>query len=322
MPVERRGDAWEVTVNWRGARYRRSSRHWTRAQASEVERTLLNELHAQSIGKQPERSFYEAVEKWRNEYLPAITDQKREKAHLKALAPFMQGKNLKDAQEVAAEAKKAWQSLAPATVNRRLAIMRRIVNLAYDEWGWLEQPLGQKISLLPNKRQRHVYATPKQVEKLAAACPRSGGYILLAAYTGIRRGQLLRLTASQVQGGCLNLGTDGKTGQPQLVPLHRRVKAIAHRLPLCSPQILRDEWEDARKEAGLTHLRFHDLRHTAASWLLQSGASLKHVADLLGHSDMRMAQRYAHLQVADLRRAISKMPATQMPQKKARRVSA
>ncbi len=66
-------------------------------------------------------------------------------------------------------------------------------------------------------------------------------------------------------------------------------------------------------------VRFHDLRHTAAAWLIKSGASLKHVADLLGHSDVRVTQRYAHLAVADLRRAVARMPQSR---RRKRRVAA
>jgi len=317
MPIERRGEAWQVTVNWHGQRHRRSSRYWSRTQASEVERQLINELHASSVGRQPDRTFNQAVEKWVAEELPAISDQAREKSHLRALAPFMEGKLLTEAPEVAAAAKKAWSDLSAGTVNRRLAILRRLANLAWKKWGWLDQPVGQRVSLLPNKHQRHAYATAAQVEALAREMPRAGGYVLLAAYTGIRRGQLLRLTRADVVDNCLNLGTEGKTGQPQLVPLHPRVRAVARRLPICTAQILRDEWDDARRTAKLGNLRFHDLRHTAASWLLQSGASLKHVSDLLGHSDLRMAQRYAHLQVADLRRAVARMPQTRHRRKTA-----
>lgn len=103
------------------------------------------------------------------------------------------------------------------------------------------------------------------------------------------------------------MGTDGKTGAPQLVPLHPRVKRIAAKLPLCTDQVLRDEWDAARKALGLGRVRFNDLRHAAASWLLQSGASLMHVRDLLGHSDVRVTQRYAHLQVDHLRTAVRRI---------------
>lgn len=260
------------------------------------------------MGRQPHRSFYAAVERWTKEELPKHKDEARERSHMAALAPFIEGKMLADAPEVAAEIKRKAGTLKAGTVNRRLALLRRLVNLAWKNWGWLDQPLGQRISLLPLRNERHTYLTEKQVASLAKRMPRSGGYALLAAYTGIRRGQLLRLTKANAVGDCLQLGTDGKTGQPQMIPLHPKVRHLAKKLPLCSDQILKIEWEAARKALGLPTVRFHDLRHTAASWLLQApGSDLMHVRDLLGHTDVRMTQRYAHLRTEHLRRQVRRI---------------
>lgn len=300
MPIRKRGDAWQVIVCFHGQKHRRSSRHWTRDQAQEVERKLLDDLHAVSVGRKPERSFYEAVEKWRNEELPHYRDWKREAAHMKALAPYLEGKMLKDTGEVAEAVQRAGLG------NRRLALLRRLVNLAWKEWGWLDQPLGQRVRMRSERRRAHFYLTRPQVEAIAKRMPRAGGYVLLAAYTGVRRGQLLRLTKADVVAGCLNLGTDGKTGQPQLIPLHPRVRAIAKKLPLCTDQILKVEWEAARKKVA-PKARFHDLRHTAASWMIQAGGELLHVRDLLGHADVRTTQIYAHLKTEHLKKAVRRM---------------
>lgn len=312
MPVRKRGDAWQITVCWKGRVYRKSSRHWDREKAGQVERKMLDDLHAIDVGRQPQRSFYEAVEKWKAEELPRHKDEARELAHMSALAPFLEGKNLEQATDIAEAAKKAWTDLQPATVNRRLALLRVLVNLAWRKWGWLEQPIGQKVTLLPVRNQRHVYLDRKQVERIAGKMPRSGGYALLAAYTGIRRGQLLRLTRANLVripkiGPCLNLGVDGKTGAPQLVPVHNRVRAIAAKLPLCTSQVLRDEWEAARKAVGLKDVKFHDLRHTHASWLLHAGADLMIVRDSLGHSSVAVTERYAHLKVQHLKTAMQRI---------------
>lgn len=307
MPITKRGQAYQVTVCHGGQVHRRSSRHWNKEQAREVERKLLDDLHDARMGKKPNRSFYEAVEKWKSEELPHYKDPARELSHMAALAPFLEGRLLRDAPAVVQEATEKWVGLKRGTVNRRLALVRRLLNLAYKKWDWIDEPTGQKIGLLQTHNERHLYLTPAQVAALAKRCPRGGGYIRLAAYTGIRRGQLLRLTRANVVGDCLNLGTDGKTGQPQLIPLHPSVKAIAKKLPLCSDQVLRDEWEAARTGLRLPHVRFHDLRHTGASWLLQTGADLMHVKQLLGHSSVAVTQRYAHLKVKHLRGAVRKM---------------
>jgi site-specific recombinase XerD len=80
-------------------------------------------------------------------------------------------------------------------------------------------------------------------------------------------------------------------------------------LPILDHQ-LREQWEAARADQGLEHIRFHDLRHTYASWLVQAGAPLKAVQDLLGHTTLAMTQRYAHLGADHLRSAVDLISAT------------
>ncbi|MCR3286762.1 tyrosine-type recombinase/integrase, partial [Salmonella enterica subsp. enterica serovar Give] len=94
----------------------------------------------------------------------------------------------------------------------------------------------------------------------------------------------------------------------QLVPLHPKVEGIAARLPLgASDDQVRDSWAKARAACGLQHVRWHDLRHTCASWLVQAGVPLHTVSEVLGHSSMAMTRRYAHLSPEHLSDAIKKM---------------
>lgn len=130
----------------------------------------------------------------------------------------------------------------------------------------------------------------------------------LAAYTRIRRGHLLRLTAHDVRGGFIHLDRSSKTRTLQLVPLHPKVAGIAARLPLgASDDQVRDSWAQAREACGLQHVRCHDLRHTCASWLVQAGVPLHTVSEILGHSSMAMTRRYAHLSPEHLLEAIRKL---------------
>lgn len=266
------------------------------------------------MGRQPDRTWNDAIAQWMREELPNKKSATKLLNVARVVAPILEGRSLQDVAEVVslirAQTGKRGQALRPATLNRRLAFVRRLLSLAYRRWGWLDQPLHQRVELLPERNQRHVYLTGAQVEALAAACPRAGDAILLAAYTGIRRGHLLRLTRRNLVGDCLALGIDSKTGQPQLIPIHPRVKAIAKALPLrVTDQILRTEFEAARGAMGLS-IRFHDLRHTFASWLLQGGADVMHVRDFLGHSSVAVTQRYAHLKTANLRDALKKIGGT------------
>jgi integrase len=136
----------------------------------------------------------------------------------------------------------------------------------------------------------------------------AGDYVRLAAYTGIRRGHLLRLTHHDVKDGFLRLDRTSKTRTLQLVPLHPKVLSVAQRLPLgVSDDGVRASWKTAREVCGLEHVRWHDLRHTCASWLVQAGVSLHTVSEVLGHSSLAMTRRYAHLAPEHLADAIKKL---------------
>lgn len=308
MPVTKRPNgSYQVTVGFGGRTYRKTSRHWTRSTAREFEAAWLQQLQGIASGKQPERKITDAIDRWQVEHLPRLRSEKKTNSHVRALYPYVKGRKLSEVAQVWAEIKAAEIGKAPATVNHKGRILRQISRMAWREWGWLERPAA--IGLLPEK-PRETFLTLDQVEALAKACPNPavGDYVRLAAYTGIRRGHLLRLTAHDVRGGFIHLDRTSKTRTLQLVPLHPKVEGIAARLPLgASDDQVRDSWAKAREACGLRHVRWHDLRHTCASWLVMAGVPLHTVSEVLGHSSMAMTRRYAHLSPEHLSDAIRKM---------------
>jgi integrase len=223
--------------------------------------------------------------------------------------PFVEGKALDEVADAAEEAKRRWltDDLKPATINRRLAILRRVANLAYKHWGWLDQPLGQRVLMLPGERQRETYLSPAQVRKIAAAAKdrRVKRAILLAAMSGLRRGELLALQPEHRRGDALHV-PHSKSGKPRLVPLPKEARAIPVPIGLTKDE-LRQGWDRARAKAGMPGVRFHDLRHTYASWLVQAGAPMMAIRDLLGHASLATTSRYAHLATRHLRAAVRKI---------------
>jgi len=220
------------------------------------------------------------------------------------------GADITEIVEVAAHVRAAGveADLAAATINRRLAILRRVANLAH-EWGWLQTPLGQRIKLLPGESARHVYLSPDDVERLAAACsnPACALAIRLSARTGLRETEVLR--AATIRGGCIEVAAENaKSGRPRLVPVPPDMPGLSLPIGITYHQ-LRREFEVARIAAGLPHVRFHDLRHTAASWWLGTGSSLATVRDLLGHSSVAVTSRYLHLLPGDLVRGAAAVDA-------------
>ena len=249
----------------------------------------------------------EALVRWLQGEAATLKSYDNLLSKVRALQEHAAGRRLDAVVSVAEAIKQAGirDGLAPATINRRLAVLRRIANLAHEQWGWLDVPLGARIKLLRGEKSRHVYLTPDQVEMLASHCRHEGVAlaIRLAARTGLREAELLR--ADTIFDGCIVVN-ESKNGRPRLVPVPIDMPDLA--LPLgVTYATLRTFFEDARAAAGMPHVRFHDLRHTAASWWAQAGANLAVIRDLLGHANLAVTGRYAHLMTADLKRVSDSM---------------
>lgn len=307
MPVRKRGDIWHVRVQIAGQRFERSTgRGATRADALALEALIRREHVDGTVKRAPKRTIDQAVARWLTGEASLLKSHGNIAGKVAAIEGAITGQPLTAIVEVA-EAIKAdgiKDKLKPATINRRLAILRRVANLAHQQWGWLDTDIGRRIKLLPGETARHVYLTPQQVVALVNACehPRVADAIRLAAMSGLREGELLGLTADHLRDGCIVLDTDTKSGRPRIIPLPPEALAIA--LPLgITYATLRTHFERARLAVKLPGVRFHDLRHTYASWLVQSGIGLTAVRDLLGHANLTVTSRYAHLATDHLRGA-------------------
>jgi integrase len=313
VPVTKRPEgSYQVAVSVGGRTLRRSSRHWSFKDARKVESDLLAQARRLAAGEKPERTLTEGLEEWLTKHVPKLRSERQSRNHARMLLPYLKGKRLSEAPQVWADLKAKMKGKAPATVNHKGRILRQICNLALTEWGWTDVPIGKRIKLLP-ETPREIFLTPEQVEALAVAAKGDAGdLILFAAWTGIRLGHMLRLTQHDIRGGFVTLDRTSKTRSLQQVPIAPRIEAIAARLPLpVSEWQLRQAWTAARKECGLQAVRWHDLRHTCASWLVQNGVPLLAVRDWLGHSTVAVTQRYAHLAPMHLRDAASRLPVAQ-----------
>ena len=143
--------------------------------------------------------------------------------------------------------------------------------------------------------------------------------IRLLLLTGCRKSEIVRLRWSEVQGDMLALA-DSKTG-PRKVPLNTQARSILERQPRKGSAFVfpspRDParprgpnlalWYRVRREAGIEDVRLHDLRHTHASHAVMNGVPVPVVSRLLGHSNVSMTLRYAHLGDRDIEAAAEKV---------------
>jgi len=221
------------------------------------------------------------------------------------------------------------EPLSVATVNRELSTMRAMLNEALVNDWILTNPFkkvrpGELISIA-DERRRETILTVAEEKALLAAC--SGNLrrhlkalVIAALDTGARQGELLNLRWSDIDfdAGVIKNVTSykGKTVQRREVPLTGRLRAVLldlkakhgaaayRRSPVTGKKPdsslvfsissnVQNSWREARKDAGLEHIRFHDLRHTAATRLAQT-MQLALVGQVLGHSDPKTTHRYVN----------------------------
>ena len=207
----------------------------------------------------------------------------------------------------------AYSRIAPGGANRTLDIFRQIMNFAIA-CGHIERNPVQGVK--KNRRQALTrFLSREEIGRLHEALDEQGregdmrqaDIIRLLLLTGCRRSEIVQLRWSEVQGDTLAL-VDSKTG-PRRVPLNTQAKRVLERQPRGGSAFVFPSqsdpsrprgvhlalWKRVRREAGIEDVRLHDLRHTHASHAVMNGVPVPVVSRMLGHSNVRMTLRYAHL---------------------------
>lgn len=314
MPIRRHGNRWQVRVSLGGGRRleRTLPPSAKRSDAAALEARLVRQRIALATGA-GEHSIDDALDRWLTDAQALKSWQRDLRYRVGIIRQYTAGRSLDELPAVAdkIKAKGQKEGLTAAAVNRYVSVLRRVGNLA-ERWGWTDLPLGRRVVMLQENSQRHVYLTPEEVGRLAQhADPLVADAIWFAVLTGLRRGEMLALRKDQVLGDLLALDAKTKSGRPRGVPMPPEAARIAQaRVPWAIRYWeLRDRFEAARKAAGLPHVRWHDLRHTYASWLAQSGQPMSAIRDLMGHSSLSVTSRYSHLAPDHLRAAVAGLPA-------------
>ena len=222
---------------------------------------------------------------------------------------------------------------SPASVVRYMAALSHAFTVAVKEWGWLEDSPMRKVTKPRESRGRVRFLSDDERALLLKACKESSNpylypVVVLALSTGMRQGEIMGLTWEVVD---LNRGRailhETKNGERRAVAITghaldllnalAKVRRIDSNLVFPAketrtqkpqkPIDLRTPWETAMKEARLDDFRFHDLRHSAASYLAMNGASLAEIAEVLGHKTLQMVKRYAHLSEGHTARVVASM---------------
>lgn len=218
---------------------------------------------------------------------------------------------------------------SPSTVVRYLAILSHVFTIASKEWGWLTDNPVRLISKPREPKGRVRFLSDEERQNLLSACHESKNsylhtIVILALSTGMRLGEIVNLTWDNVDFDHQRIILEEtKNGERRQVPLAGKalelIKKLKEKHFLCTkllfpskpylkqPVDIRSAWDFAIKKAGIKNFRFHDLRHSCASYLAMNGSSIVEIAAVLGHKTLQMAKRYTHLSDNHLSEVVAKM---------------
>jgi integrase len=211
---------------------------------------------------------------------------------------------------------------SPSTVLRYLAVLSHTFSVAVRDWGWLDDNPMRRVTKPKEPRGRIRFLSDEERPRLLAACkeaecPYLYTVVVLALSTGMRYGEILNLRWRDIDlVKARIILQDTKNGDRRNIPLtghaYEQIEKLSKMRRIdtdlafpntlqgdrAKPYEIRKSWNTALKKAQIENFRFHDLRHSTASWLAMGGATLREIAEVLGHRTLQMTKRYAHLSEA------------------------
>lgn len=194
-----------------------------------------------------------------------------------------------------------------ATANRHLCTLSAICSRAKNRWD-CHVPEFKILSFRLKEKKENIkyFKDWDEINTLVDHAPEHIRPIILTAlYTGLRRGRVLSLKWEQIDWANNQIIYMGKDGNPHSVPMAAPLRAILEQMPQTHENIflykgkpltdIKKAWTLAFERAGIPYRSFHTLRHTTATWLLRKTNNLRIVQNVLGHSNINVTTKYAHL---------------------------
>ena len=324
----------------RGRTVLRSKRFGTRKQADRwakrLEAKILDGRQIPTL-EEEHRTLNDLIDRYREDVLPSLRGRGREHRdkHLTWWAERLGSQTLRHLRrsavhEVLLKLEKgdtlSGKPASPATRNRYLAALRHALSYAVRRLEWIESnPVGKMLEREPRGRVR--FLSDEERDQLLEVCRESENsrlypLVVLALFTGARRGELLALRWGNVDWKRhVAVLEDTKNRERRALPITghalellqdlAKVRRIDSDLIFANPAgkatFPRKAWEAALRAAQIDDFRFHDLRHSAASYLAMNGATLAEIAEVLGHKTLAMVKRYSHLTEAHTAGVVARM---------------
>lgn len=293
-----------------GKRFRRTAGTSDRREAQELHDKLKHELWRQEkLGEKPKHLWDEACIRWLQEN-QGKKSLDSDKIKIRLL-PELRGLLLEDISRDLIHSIVNRKTCSGSTKNRYFALIRAILNKCVNEWDWLDKAPKLKLHKEPKKRIRWLY--PEEAQRLVNALenlPYMQHLVIFSLATGLRQANVLNLKWEQIdlrRQVAWIYPDQAKAGKAIGVPLNQTAMQVLMDRPRVSDYVFTHSggrkvkaisnrvWREALDKAGITDFRWHDLRHTWASWLVQQGTPLAALKEMGGWESVEMVQRYAHL---------------------------
>lgn len=274
------------------------------------------------LDHKPKRTWDDAVEKWIEE-TAANRNNDNDRRTLALLHPLLGGKGLTDINRALLDeirAKRAKLVKLP-TVNRNMALIRAVLNRACHDWEWIDRV--PKVGMYKQAEGRIRSLNRDEFSKLLRELPpHLADMAMFSVATGLRRSNVTQLKWAQVSLERRHLwvaGKDHKNGVAHSVPLNEPAMQVLDKRKGDHPiyvfvyegkpvyQVSTKAWQAALKRAGIEDFRWHDLRHTFATWHREAGTPTHELQRLGGWKTQSMVERYAHLSPQGLQSAAARL---------------
>ena len=325
MSLFKRGEVWWGYFYKDGIRHQFSTGTANRRQAETIEakqKEEINNQRFQIVETDRHMTFGELADR----FVESGSVRKHHKYHLKFLRPcFSHIPVLRLTKSLAEEFRSARKNLNPAikdaTINRDLSVLRHILYWAVDEQLLLQNPLARMKMARERRTRRQVLSVAEEQMLLGTAKNHLRTMIIAALDTGMRRGEITGQRWEDIDfSRKLVSVTRSKTpeGESREIPLTERLLKLLLESHKASGLIvdykgqpvrnIKRSWTTALKNAKVRHLRFHDLRHTFNTRLMEAGVLQEIRMTLMGHSaGSKVHATYTHIELPAKRTAIRKL---------------
>lgn len=316
MLYKRKKTWWVDFVSPNGERVRHSARTQDKKKAQQYHDRLKAEYWAQDqLNKKPEYTWKEAVVKWLNEKSYKATIE-QDRSNLIWWDQYLGGLKLSEINrdllleigQIKAD------ETSESTANRYLALVRAILRIARDEWEWIDSI--PKVRMYKVSKRRIRWLRHEEAANLLAELPaHQRGMCVFALSTGLRQGNVKGLEWTQIdlkRKVAWVHADQAKAGEPIAFPLNQDALEVLEEMRGNHDrfvftykgkqinQVNTAAWKKALARAGLDDFRWHDLRHTWASWMAQNGTPLNVLQEMGGWKSVEMVRRYAHFSAEHL----------------------